>query len=106
MSIFEDYIDELWGELSEMTWQEVREAQKEHEADPQAGFAEYFERVADFSHLPEQQQENAVDKEWGKFSARAVGQVYEDRLAEFEQLKNELEETLPIKGTDGPLMKV
>lgn len=85
MSMFDNYLDQLWNDLADMELDEVQEAQQEHSKNPTKGFDEYLDRAADLSHLPEQQQESYLEAEGEEFSEKAVDQVYEDRLNEFPQ---------------------
>lgn len=105
MSMFENYLEQLWEDLSSMSRAEVQEAQEEHNKKPTAGFDKYLDRAADLSHLPEQQQESYLEAEWDEFSEKEVNQVYQDRLGEFYRLKEDLEAELPVKGADKPLVK-
>lgn len=108
MSLFEDYIDQLWGELQEMTLDEVLEAQNEHQKNPFAGYDDYVSAMADVSHLPESQQESYLQAEFNEFSKAEVDQLFEDRLDEFPQhrLREVMEQVLPEKGKNKKPPKV
>ena len=108
MSMFENYLEKLGNDLADMELDDVLDAQEEHSKNPTKGFDRYLDGWSELDGMNDQQQESYLVAESEEFSQSEVDQVYEDRLNEFPQyrLKEELEQELPVKGVNKPLVKV
>lgn len=105
--MFDNYIDELWGKLTEMELDEVLEGQDQHNSNPQKGYEKYLDGL-DLSDMHEHQQEIYLESLWGELDENAISELYEDRLEQLkaQRLARELDQSLAVKGEDPPKIKI